>query len=54
MTTVRTPIALASIRKWPIFQMDVKNVFLNENLVEEVYMEAPSGISIRKDKALRL
>jgi hypothetical protein len=34
--------------------MDVKNAFLNENLVEEVYMEASPGISISKGKTLRL
>ncbi|CAN6485219.1 unnamed protein product [Victoria cruziana] len=29
MTSIRTLVSVASIKGWPIFQMDVKNVFLN-------------------------
>ena len=41
MTTVRTLIAVSSIRQWKIYQMDVKNAFLNGDLHEEVYMSPP-------------
>ncbi|XP_052623605.1 uncharacterized mitochondrial protein AtMg00810-like [Lactuca sativa] len=37
-------IAVAPIRQWNIFQMYVKNAFLNGDLHEEVYMSPPPGI----------
>ena len=39
------PSAVAAASKWDFFQMDVKNVFLNRNLSEEVYMQ-PSPVSL--------
>ncbi|XP_028087463.1 uncharacterized protein LOC114288177 [Camellia sinensis] len=35
MTTVRTLIYVAVVRHWPLYQMDVKNAFLNGHLTEE-------------------
>lgn len=31
-------LASVASRRWSLFQMDVKNVFLNDDLNEEVYM----------------
>ena len=45
LSSVGTLIVVSVARKWPLFQMDVKNVFLNGELLEEVYMKLPPGYS---------
>ena len=45
LSSVKTLIAISTARKWLLFHMDVKNVFLNGKLSEEVYMKLPSGYS---------
>ena len=45
LSSVRTLIAVSAARKWPLFHMDVKNVFLNGELSEEVYMKLLPGYS---------
>ena len=46
MMSVHTVIALAAFHSWPIYQMDVKNVFMYGSLTEEVYMKPPKGLSV--------
>ena len=43
LSSVMTLIAFSAAHKWPLFQMDIKNVFLNGELSEEVYMKLPLG-----------
>ena len=45
LSSVKTLIVVSAARKGPLFQMDVKNVFLNGELLEEVYMKLPLGYS---------
>ncbi|GJZ00155.1 ribonuclease H-like domain-containing protein [Tanacetum coccineum] len=41
--TICTVLSLAVSRKWSIYQLDVKNAFLNSDLSETIYMHQPPG-----------
>jgi hypothetical protein len=38
-TSIRTILAIATMMKWKVHQMDVKTTFLNGVIEEEVYVE---------------
>ncbi|RVW31012.1 Retrovirus-related Pol polyprotein from transposon TNT 1-94 [Vitis vinifera] len=40
---VRLLLSMAAMCFWPLYQVDIKNVFLHGDLAEEVYMEQPPG-----------
>ena len=50
MNTIRILLSLATNLDWPLQQLDVKNVFLHEDLEEEVYMEVPLGLEEKFEK----
>ena len=41
MTSVRLLLSMAAISSWPLYQLDIKNVFPHGDLAEEIYMEQP-------------
>ena len=45
-TSIRDIMALASMMKWDLHQMDVKTTFLNGVIEEEVYIEQPQGFEV--------
>ena len=45
-TSIRTIMALASMMKWDLNQMDVETSFLDGMIQEEVYIENPQGFEV--------
>ncbi|KAL9264408.1 Retrovirus-related Pol polyprotein from transposon RE1-like protein [Drosera capensis] len=47
---MRVILSLAANFDWPLYQFDVKNVFLHGDLEEEIYMDLPSGYTDHNSK----
>ncbi|PHT44950.1 hypothetical protein CQW23_14108 [Capsicum baccatum] len=43
MVTVRSVVAVAMIKHWPVIQMDIHNTFMCGDLIEDVYMTLLPG-----------
>ena len=54
ISSVRALLTIVTASKWDLFQMDVKNAFLNGDLSEEVYMQPPPGLSVESNKVCHL
>eukprot|EP00253_Pinus_taeda_P033453 PITA_33453 len=52
LEAIRMFLALSSFQKFKLFQMDVKSIFLNGDLEEEVYIEQPDGFILGNDPNL--
>lgn len=53
-TTVRTLIALAAAKSWPLHQLDINNAFLHGFVEEELYMQPPLGYNVPPGMVCRL
>ena len=49
---VRLLPSMAPMRSWPLYRLDIKNVFLHGDLTEEVYMEQPPGFVTQGESSL--
>ena len=54
LTSVRCLIAVAAVRRWPLYQMDMKNAILNGDLHEEMYMQPPLGYPHSRSQVCRI
>ncbi|RVW26760.1 Retrovirus-related Pol polyprotein from transposon TNT 1-94 [Vitis vinifera] len=52
IASVRLLLSMAAMRSWPLYQLDIKNVFLHGHLAEEVYMEQPPGFVAQEESGL--
>lgn len=43
LNSVRVILSATANLNWPLHQLDIKNVFLNGDLEEEVYIQIPPG-----------
>ncbi|RVW46594.1 Retrovirus-related Pol polyprotein from transposon TNT 1-94 [Vitis vinifera] len=52
IASVRLLLSMAAMCSWPLYQLDIKNVFLHGDLAEEVYMEQPLGFVAQGESGL--
>ena len=52
MAFVRLLLSMAAMRSWPLYQLDIKNAFLHDDITKEVYMEQPLGFFAQGESGL--
>ena len=52
IASVRLLLPMAAMCSWPLYQLDIKNVFLHGDLVKEVYMEQRPGFVAQGEAGL--
>ena len=52
MASIRLLFSMATMRSWPLYQLDIKNAFLHGDLAEEVYMEQSPGFVAQGESGL--
>ena len=45
-------LSMATMCSWPLYQLDIKNVFLHGDIADEVYMEQPLGFVSQGESGL--
>ena len=54
MTIVRILLAVAVVRNWQLWQLDIKNAYLHSDLLETVYMAPPPRYACPSSHVRRL
>ena len=49
IASVHLLLSMATMSSWPLFQLNIKNVFLHGDLTEEIYMEQPPGLLVKEN-----
>ena len=52
IASVRLLLTMDAMQSWHLYQFDIKNVVLHDDLVEEVYMEQPPGFVAQGESGL--
>ena len=52
IASIRLLLSMVAMHSWPVFQLDIKIVFLHGDLVEEVYMKQPPGFVAQEESGL--